>query len=98
MVGRDFFVETVFLTFGFLRSFFLQCFLLWLCCWGEYLPAEIKNIRSENENKPTALEILNERYAKGDISKKEYELMRKDLNFSSPTEIIVLDEIAAFLP
>ena len=35
--------------------------------------------RSEKTNLPTAREILDERYAKGDISKKEYELMRKDL-------------------
>ncbi len=38
-----------------------------------------KSNRSENENKPTASEILNERYVKGDISKKEYELIKKDL-------------------
>jgi len=35
--------------------------------------------RSEKMNSPTAREILDERYAKGDISKKDYELMKKDL-------------------
>lgn len=35
--------------------------------------------RSERMNSSTAREILDERYAKGDISKKDYELMKKDL-------------------
>ena len=35
--------------------------------------------RSEKTNSLTAREILDERYAKGDISKKDYKIMKKDL-------------------
>jgi len=61
--------------FGVIIIFFL--FFRRGCCrppWfnmGEY--------RSEGEGKDTALEILKKRYAKGEITKDEFEQMKKDI-------------------
>ena len=58
----------------FIAAFFVMALML-----KNIFASGRKSNRSENENKPTASEILNERYVKGDISKKEYELIKKDL-------------------
>lgn len=39
-----------------------------------------KNRNSANTKSENAMDILKERYAKGEITKEEYETMKKDLN------------------
>ncbi|HZD60348.1 MAG TPA: SHOCT domain-containing protein [Anaerolineae bacterium] len=48
---------------------------------GAYAIAEASRRRraQEQEKKPGALEILQERYARGEISKEEYESRKRDL-------------------
>jgi len=69
---------------GFLNTFlfagiFIVVFLIVIVLLKRIFSSGRTNDRSENNNKPTAREILDERYAKGEISKKEYQLMKKDL-------------------
>lgn len=48
---------------------------------GAYAVAELsrRERAQEQEKKPGALEILQERYARGEISKEEYESRKRDL-------------------
>lgn len=67
-------LNILFFAVVFIGAFFVMALLL-----RNIFASGRKSNRNENEKKSTAREILNERYAKGDISKKEYELMKKDL-------------------
>lgn len=57
--------------------------LLWILAilGGAYAIAELsrRGRAQEQEQKPGALEILQERYARGEISKEEYESRKRDL-------------------
>jgi len=68
-----------FLNILFFAIVFIGAFLVMALLLRNIFTRGRKSNRNENEKKSTAREILNERYAKGDISKKEYELMKKDL-------------------
>jgi putative membrane protein len=47
--------------------------------WGIFRPPGQNNIIKKPENQHTALDILNERYARGEIDKEEYEIKKRDL-------------------
>ena len=46
---------------------------------GRYPWENNRNYNSSGANEETALDILKKRYAKGEISKEEYERIKKDL-------------------
>ncbi len=60
---------------GFMWLFWI--ILVILIVWA--LKAVAGNSSSSPENRKSALEILKERYAKGEIDQQEYELKRKEL-------------------
>ncbi|MBD3183194.1 SHOCT domain-containing protein [Candidatus Poribacteria bacterium] len=47
--------------------------LVLLIIWG------VRSTETRNKNNETALDILKKRYAKGDISKEEYEQLKRDI-------------------
>lgn len=70
--------------FWFLIVFGFIYFIIWLAkrngsvgCCGDHDHSEHKN--QDHEEKSSALSILKERYAKGEIDKKEFDEKKKDL-------------------
>ena len=63
--------------FGFFGMVFMVLF------WGAiiyFIFYLVNNNKKSHGSSKTALEHLNERYAKGDISKEQYESMKKDIS------------------
>ncbi len=56
--------------FGIFCDILFWVILIWLIVWL---------LRKSNAQTNTPLSILNERYAKGDITKKQFEEMKKDV-------------------
>ena len=56
-------------------------FIFMLLFWGLiiWLIATLINASQSNKNEPDSLTILNRRYASGEITKKQYEEMKKEL-------------------
>ncbi|MFA6364801.1 MAG: SHOCT domain-containing protein [Candidatus Paceibacterota bacterium] len=59
---------------GFLMMLFFFVVVIAFITWAEY-----KNSLPKHESKKTALEILSERYAKGEIDREEFETKKKDI-------------------
>ncbi|MFA6407310.1 MAG: SHOCT domain-containing protein [Candidatus Paceibacterota bacterium] len=59
---------------GFVLILFFCIVVVAFIVWAEY-----KTFSPRNEAKKTALEILNERYVKGEMDKKEFEEKKKDI-------------------
>ena len=57
-------------------------FIFMLLFWGLiiWLIVTLINASQSNKNEPDSLTILKRRYASGEITKKQYEEMRKELN------------------
>lgn len=56
--------------FGFLWMILVWAAIIWLIVWA---------VKQFSSNKESSIEILNKRLAKGEITKKEYEDLRKML-------------------
>jgi len=62
--------------------------LMMVLFWGGIIALIVSSMRGRNRNegeavfqqRPTPLEFLQERYARGEIDKREYEERRKDLS------------------
>ncbi len=54
--------------------------IIWLVVWGIRSIVRHREPRGDNLEKRNPLEIARERYAKGQISKEEFDQIRKDLS------------------
>jgi putative membrane protein len=63
---------------------FVVWILLWLSFWGLLITALILGVRwlwqQTSHRRPTPLEILRERHARGELSRQEFEQMRQTLD------------------
>jgi len=71
--------------FGLLGLFLMLLFwggLIFLAVWlaTTLFGNRNSNRQSTSEHKPNAREILDQRYARGEINREQYELMKNDLN------------------
>jgi len=70
--------------FGFIGLLFMLLFwggLIALAVWvaKELFGDRSRSVKGRGENELNANEILSRRYARGEISRQEYELMKEDL-------------------
>lgn len=69
----------------FSKMWFIPVIMMILCCGGFMFRKNIFSNRREDDsyeesnNEPTPLEILKTRYAKGEITKSEYDSMKHEL-------------------
>lgn len=71
--------------FGFIGILFMVIFwgaLIALAVWlvKSIFPNQARTPSPPTENNSNALEIIDERYARGEITREQYELMKKDIN------------------
>jgi len=63
---------------------FVAWILLWLSFWGLLITALMLGVRwlwqQSSDRRPTPLEILRERHARGELSRQEFEQMRQTLS------------------
>lgn len=68
---------------GFFGWFFMLIFwilVIWLIVWFANKSKTVSSDKQTNPNSnKTAIEILDERYARGEISKKEYDEKKRDI-------------------
>ncbi len=71
------------LGFGALGLHWIVTFLFWVAIvtLGIWLMSDLASSAAPTTSTPaeSALDILNQRYARGEISKTDYEIMRRDL-------------------
>jgi putative membrane protein len=71
--------------FGFVGILFMVVFwvaLIALAVWlvKSIFPNQVQTPSSPSGSNSNALEIIDERYARGEITREQYELMKKDIN------------------
>ena len=64
---------------GFIFMFFFWILIIILAVWGVGVVAKGGYLNPKNANHQTPLEIASERYARGEINRQEYELLKKEL-------------------
>jgi putative membrane protein len=65
--------------FGFFWFLILIVIIVWLIYWAQSGQRGMDIFRGPSGHREDPLEILRVRYAKGEISKEQFEQMRKDL-------------------
>jgi len=65
--------------FGMIFMVFFWVAIIALVVWGVGLVARGGSQSPKNEGTSSPLELASQRYARGEISRKEYELLKKDL-------------------
>jgi len=69
--------------FGMIFMVLFWVALIVLVVWGVGVVARGGYQSPKNEDNPSPLEIASQRYARGEISRQEYELLKKDLKAGS---------------
>ena len=69
--------------FGMFFMVFFWVAIVALVLWGVAVAARGGNQGPRNEDHPSPLDIASKRYARGEISRQEFEQLKKDLKASS---------------
>lgn len=69
--------------FGMLFMFFFWVAIIAVVVWGVGAAVKGGSRSPKNENFSTPLEVASQRYARGEISRREFEQLKKDLKASA---------------
>lgn len=73
----------MFFGFGMIFMVFFWVAVFALVVWGVSSAVKGSSRSSKNEDSPSSLEIASQRYARGEISRREFEQLKQDLKAGS---------------